>query len=73
MTIAVGATQQLSVTFTPDNTTDKDLTYTAKDASVASVSKDGLVKGVQAGKSTITVTPTASKALTQEIQVTVTA
>lgn len=56
-TLNVGDELQLQVATNPTNTTD-DLTFTYKtsDASIATVSDDGLVKAVGAGKVTITVT-----------------
>ena len=73
VTVAVGATEQLVVSFVPETTTEKGLKFTAKDPLTVSVSSDGLVKGMQAGQSAITVASTAVPSLTKEIPVTVTA
>ena len=50
----VGETLQLSVSFTPSNTTEKNVTWTSSSTSVASVSSKGLVEGKASGYTTIT-------------------
>ncbi|MDR0817288.1 MAG: Ig-like domain-containing protein [Clostridiales Family XIII bacterium] len=53
--VNVGGTKQLSVTYTPSNTTDsKAVTWSSSDALVAKVSATGLVTGVAPGSATIT-------------------
>lgn len=54
--INVGATQQLTPTVAPSNSTNKAVTYTTSDATKATVSASGLVTGVAVGSATITVT-----------------
>lgn len=57
LSMTVNTTAQLSVTYTPsDTTTDKTVTWTSSDASVASVSANGTVTAIQAGTATITAT-----------------
>lgn len=51
----VGATQQLTTTFTPANATNKNLTYTSSDVTKATVNATGLVTAIAAGTATITV------------------
>lgn len=53
-----GETEQLTVTFTPSDATDKSLTWTTSDSSVATVSNTGLVTAVGEGTATITATTT---------------
>lgn len=53
-----GETEQLSVTFTPSDATDKSLTWTSSDSTVATVSSTGLVTAVGEGTATITATTT---------------
>ena len=53
-----GETEQLSVTFTPSDATDKSLTWTSSDNTVATVSNTGLVTAVSAGTAVITATTT---------------
>lgn len=50
----------LAVTFTPESATERALTWTSSDASVASVS-DGVVKGLKAGTAVITATTVNGK------------
>ncbi len=51
--LTVGDTATLKASVTPDNATDKTVTWTSSDDSVASV-KDGVVTAVKAGKAVIT-------------------
>ncbi len=55
-TFAVGKKLQLTATILPSNTTNKNVTWTTSDATVATVSSDGMVSGVAAGRATITAT-----------------
>ncbi len=54
--IGVGETSQLTVSFTPANTSVKAVSYESSNDLVATVSSTGLVTGVKAGSTTITVT-----------------
>lgn len=54
--VTVGKTLQLTATVSPDNATDKGVTWESSDTGIATVDENGLVKGVKAGKATITVT-----------------
>ena len=53
VTLEEGTTLTLTATVTPDNATDKTVTWTSSDATVATVS-DGKVTAVKAGEATIT-------------------
>jgi len=55
-TIIENDTQQLSVSVSPSNASNQDVTYSSSNASVATVSASGLVTAVSAGSATITVT-----------------
>jgi alpha-amylase len=68
--INVGATQQLTATIAPTNATNKNVTWTTGNSSIASVSTSGLVTGVAAGTANITVT-TADGAKTATSVITV--
>lgn len=56
-TIATGGTETLTLTFTPDNATNKAVTWESSDETVATVD-DGKVTAVKSGTATITVTTT---------------
>ena len=49
-----GSTGQLTATVEPSNATDKTVTWSSSDNSIATVSNTGLVKGIAAGNATIT-------------------
>ena len=55
-TVAVGGTIRLEVVFDPANTTNKNVTWTSSDESIAKVDENGTVTGVSAGDAVITVT-----------------
>ena len=50
-----GATTQLKATVTPENATNKNVTWESSNTEVATVNSDGLVTGVKEGTATITV------------------
>ena len=54
-TIAVGASETLTATVTPDNATFKNVTWKSSNEAVATVDANGKVTGVKAGTATITV------------------
>ena len=54
MKVVEGATDSLSAAVMPLNTTDKSVTWSSTDESIAKVSAAGLVTGVKAGTATIT-------------------
>ena len=56
LSLTVGGTETLTATITPDNATNKNLTWSSDDTSVATVDASGLVTAVSAGTATITVT-----------------
>jgi len=68
--IAIGATDKITPTFTPANTTNKSVTWSSSDATIASVSSDGTVTGLKTGAATITV-KTADGGFTATCKVTV--
>ena len=53
-TVNVGETLQLTATVSPDNATDKTVTWTSSDPGVATVSDTGLVTGETEGQTVIT-------------------
>lgn len=70
--IAVGATQQMAIAFTPADADNKNVAYTSSAPAVATVNASGLVTGVSAGSATITAT-TEDGAKTDTSDITVTA
>ena len=54
-TLKVGGLLQLSVTFNPTDATNKNVTWSSSDTSVATVDASGKVTAVKAGTATITV------------------
>lgn len=72
VSVAVGATTQLTANVQPDNVTNKAVTYRSSDTAVATVDDKGVVTGVSAGTADITVT-TADGNKTDKTAVTVTA
>jgi uncharacterized protein YjdB len=67
----VAATQQLTATVLPSNATNKNVSWSTSNASVATVNATGLVTAVAVGAATITVTTQdGSKTATSSITVT---
>ena len=58
--MTVGDTQQLAVILSPDNATDKTVSWTSSDTNVLTVSQDGLVTAVGEGRASITATAEGS-------------
>jgi uncharacterized protein YjdB len=54
--VAVGATTTLAATVAPSNATNKNLSWSSSNTSIATVNSSGVVSGVAAGTATITVT-----------------
>lgn len=69
LTITEGETQTLAVTFDPDDTKDKTVTWTSSDEAVAKVDEKGKVTAVAEGSCQITVTSKNGKTDTCSITV----
>lgn len=54
--VIIGQTAQLSVTVSPEDTTDKSVTYQSNNPKKVSVDENGVVTALAAGKATITAT-----------------
>lgn len=54
--LKIGDSYQLAATVLPENATDKSVIWSSSDSEVASVSDNGLVKGLKEGHATITAT-----------------
>lgn len=60
-TVYIGATLQLVKTFTPNNATNQNVTWSSSDSGIASVTSLGLVRGVKEGKVTVSAVYTDTK------------
>ena len=69
-TLTVGGSERLTATVTPNDATDKSVTWASSNTAVATVDANGTVTAVSAGTATITVT-TADGAKTAACTVTV--
>ncbi|PWG58932.1 hypothetical protein DF200_10250 [Bifidobacterium catulorum] len=67
--VVAGKKLRLVVTFTPENATDKSLTWHSNDLSIATVNADGEVAGVSAGTATITATGSNGKSVSITVTV----
>ena len=66
-----GLTAAITATVTPDNATNKGVTYKSDKESVATVDSTGKVTAVGEGSATITVTAAGASAVTKTVKVTV--
>ena len=60
-TISIGNTYQLTVSIIPSNATNKTLTYTTSNSRVATVTSNGLIRGISKGTAEIRVTSSNGK------------
>lgn len=71
LSIMVGKTGKLTATITPSNTTqNKNLTWISSNTKIATVDKNGLVKGIKKGTVNITVKTSNGKKATVKVTVT---
>ena len=70
-TIYTNKTETLTVSYTPSNATYKDVTWDSSNKTIATVDSNGIVKGLKAGTTQITVTSTKNTNLKAECEVTV--
>ncbi len=67
--VYVGKSIQLWATVSPDNATNKSVTWSSNNSGIATVDENGNVTGVSAGTVTITVTTANGKTATYEVTV----
>ena len=70
--VNVGETTTLTATVSPDNATNKNVTWASSNTDIATVDENGVVTGVAEGTATITVTSAADNTKTATCTVTVT-
>ena len=70
-TINEGQTTTLAARVLPENTTDKSLTWSSSNPSVATVSSTGVVTGVKKGQAIITAKANGDTSVTKSVTVTV--
>lgn len=64
-----GKSKFLTATVTPDNASDKSVTWKSSDESIATVSSTGMINAIKPGKVTITATSSNGKTNSIEIEV----
>ncbi len=69
ITLKVGETDKIEVTVTPDNATDKEVTFESSDEDVVKVDKDGNIEAVGEGEAIITVKTNDGKSDTVKVTV----
>jgi uncharacterized protein YjdB len=70
-TLTVGDSVTLTATVSPDNATNKDVTWTSSDSNVATVSSAGVVKALAAGTANIVVKSASNSEKTTTVEITV--
>ena len=71
LTLGIDETSQLVAYVYPSNTTNKNVTWTSSDPSVATVTSNGLVRAIAPGTATVTARTTDGTNLSASCQVTV--
>ncbi len=69
-TLEVGKNQKIQVSFTPEDATDRTVTWRSSDSSIATVNSNGVVVGKKAGKVTITAIASDGKTASVDLEVT---
>ncbi len=69
LSLTKGQNETLSATVTPDNATDKTVTWSSSDATIVSVTQDGRITAMKSGSATITA-KAGEKSATCEVSIT---
>ncbi len=72
ISLDVGKTHNITVTFTPANTTQKLLAFSTSDKNVALVDSTGKITAIKGGNAVVTVASTSNKKAMAKVDVTVT-
>ena len=72
ITVSAGRRAMIEYEVLPENTFNKDVTFTSADPAVATVNENGRVKGISEGTTTVTIASVAVPSVTKTITVTVT-
>ncbi len=67
--VIVGNTIKLTVSITPDDATNKNITWKSSNTKIATIDKNGVVKGIAPGTVTITATSDNGKSNTKKITI----
>ena len=70
VSILKGTTKKLNVTFDPVEVANSTITWKTSNEKLATISKDGVVKGIKAGTVTITATSNNGKVATSKVTIT---
>ncbi len=70
-TITAGKTEKVSATIEPTDATNKNVTWTSSDPSIAKVSSSGTITGIKAGTAIITAVSTDNNEIKSAISVTI--
>ena len=71
VTVGVNRTQSIELTYTPTDATNKAVTYTSNNTSIATVDASGVVTGKAVGTTTVTVTSKQNSSITATVNITV--
>ncbi len=71
ITLEIGDEDKITVTVTPDDATDKGVTYESSDETVVKVDENGNIEAVGEGTATITVTSEYDESIKEKVTVTV--
>ncbi len=71
ITLEEGKTDKITVTVTPDNATEKGVTYESSNEEIVRVDENGNIEAVDEGEATITITSKDDPTVTEKVTVTV--